>query len=260
MKDKLFLQKTISNLEKTSGILLIIISIVLTILSGFSINNSLCFVLGISFYTVGKIYLKLNRINQFLVNICILSGFSLAGFLCYQIYTNANDTSTFNEDIAIVLGSGIDGKEPTEMLKERLNKTIEYAEKNPNAIIIVSGGQGPDEEISEAEAMKRYLVKNNISKNRIIKEDKSRNTYENIKNSKEIIQNMNINNDSIVIISSKFHLYRAIKICETNDIKANKIGANILWYTLPGAMLRENISILKFFYIQKTSADKKIAS
>lgn len=78
--------------------------------------------------------------------------------------------------------------------------------KKSNAVIIVSGGQGPSEEISEAEAMRRYLQKQGVSENRIIKEEESTSTQENIKYSNAI---MHSENSKVIIVTSDYHMYRA---------------------------------------------------
>ena len=90
-------------------------------------------------------------------------------------------------------------------------KTIEiivdlcYTNKNIN--IIVSGGQGSDEVVTEALAMKNYLVKNGVSKDKIIMEDKATTTLENIIFSKKIITDKNLKG-KVLIVTSDYHLFR----------------------------------------------------
>lgn len=77
-------------------------------------------------------------------------------------------TATGTEDAIIILGAGLDGEEPNTILKERLDLALEYVQDKPDMMIIASGGQGEDELISEAEAMRRYLVDHGIAPERII--------------------------------------------------------------------------------------------
>lgn len=108
----------------------------------------------------------------------------------------------------IVLGCQVRGETPSSMLAYRLNAALEVLNANPETVCVVSGGQGRGEDISEAEAMRRYLLDNGISEERILKEDKSVSTRENIRFSAEILSEMGIT-DSVVIVTNDFHQYRA---------------------------------------------------
>ena len=112
----------------------------------------------------------------------------------------------------IVLGAGLDGYKVGKTLQSRLDKAIEYYRLNQNVKVIVSGGQGKDEMISEAEAMKRYLMENGVNENKIIKEDKSTTTLENIKFSKDILKYRKDENTKVLIVTNDFHLTRAMII------------------------------------------------
>ena len=98
------------------------------------------------------------------------------------------DTVTYKEDAVIVLGAGLRGENLSLILRNRLDAAVEYYNENPEAVIVVSGGQGPDEDIPEAEAMERYLYEQGVPLNKIIKEDKSTSTEENFKFSKELLE------------------------------------------------------------------------
>ena len=96
-------------------------------------------------------------------------------------------------------------------LKYRIELAKEYLEENPETKVIVSGGQGHGEKISEAEAMYRYLIKNGIAKERIQKEEASVNTEENIKNS---IKTGALEKKTVIIVSNDFHVHRAVGIAK----------------------------------------------
>lgn len=108
----------------------------------------------------------------------------------------------------IVLGCQVVGEEPSPMLRGRLNAALKVLNEYPEAVCAVSGGQGGGEDISEAEAMRRYLLDNGIAEERIIKEDKSVSTRENIRFSAEQLAEMGITDD-IIIVTNDFHQYRA---------------------------------------------------
>lgn len=121
-----------------------------------------------------------------------------------------------NGDYLIVLGAQVKGTTPSRALKNRLDTAIKYLEENEHTKVIVSGGQGTGEEISEAEAMSQYLLKAGIDGLRIIKEDKSRNTHENLLFSKAKITEPN---SRIIIVTNDFHVFRSIHIGKRLGLK-----------------------------------------
>lgn len=114
-------------------------------------------------------------------------------------------------EYVIVLGAQVKGRTISKALRYRLDVTVEYLKQYDNAKVIVSGGRGQGELISEAEAMSRYLLEHGIEKHRIIMEDNSVNTYENIEFSRRIIGDTK---ENTVIISNSFHIYRAVSIAK----------------------------------------------
>lgn len=121
-------------------------------------------------------------------------------------------TATPKPDLeyVVLLGAGLHGTQPSNPYRARIQKAAEYLIENEDTVLIASGGQGPDEAISEAECAKRILVEQyGIDEDRIILEDKSTDTEENLKNSLVIIGD----EDAYVgIISNGFHEYRAMSI------------------------------------------------
>lgn len=110
----------------------------------------------------------------------------------------------------IVLGAGVNGDEPSLSLLYRLEAAKKYLNDYPESKAIVSGGQGAGENISEAECMRRWLRDNGVSHERIIMEDKSTSTYENLRNSLEIINERGDDPSAkIAVLSQEYHLFRA---------------------------------------------------
>ena len=107
----------------------------------------------------------------------------------------------------LILGAKVNENGISKTLKLRLDKAIEYYNYNKDINIIVSGGQGKDEIMTEALAMKNYLVENNVDEEKIILEDKATTTLENIIFSKEIIEGLNLG-ARILIVTSDYHLFR----------------------------------------------------
>lgn len=150
-----------------------------------------------------------------------------------------------NADYVIVLGAQVKGTSPSYNLKRRLDVAYEYLEKNPETKVILSGGQGKGEDITEAQAMSTYLEEKGISKDRMLLENQSVNTYENIKYSKQLI---NSKKSSVIIVTNDFHVFRSVRIAKKQGIKyVQGLGATTHWYTVPNLYLREGFAVVKYF-------------
>ena len=111
----------------------------------------------------------------------------------------------------IVLGAQVRGRKITDSLKRRLDSALEYLKEHPDVHVIVSGGQGNDEEVTEAYAMAQYLERAGIDCRRIIQEDASVNTLENLKFSRKLIADVDT---PVGIVSNNFHVYRALRLAK----------------------------------------------
>ena len=131
---------------------------------------------------------------------------------CALILGYSPDDIPENPDLIIVLGCQVYGYTPGNLLRYRLETSIQTLDKYPEALCIVSGGQGPDETVPEALTMKKYLSDNKIDADRIYEEPKSSSTFENLLFSKEIISENSIKSENIIIITSEYHIPRAIMI------------------------------------------------
>ncbi len=137
-------------------------------------------------------------------------------------------TAPDNLEYIIVLGAGLRGTEPKNPLKTRISTAAEYLDENPETVAIASGGQGQDEQISEAECIRRKLTENyGIDNNRIILEEMSSDTEENLAFCLDIIGNPDT---SVGIVSNGFHEYRAMMIADHTGYKnAHPIPAKTLF-------------------------------
>lgn len=122
---------------------------------------------------------------------------------------NANSPAPDDLDYVIVLGAGLNGSRPSRPLQQRINTAYEYSMNHPDAILILSGGQGPDEAISEAECMRRELLSMGIPEERLIKEERSTSTEENIRYSYLILKDRGDEGAKIGVLTNSFHIYRA---------------------------------------------------
>jgi|LFRM01.1.fsa_nt_gb uncharacterized SAM-binding protein YcdF (DUF218 family) len=168
-----------------------------------------------------------------LVVVCFVWATVLSVIMIRNIRSEALQRST-----VIVLGCKVNGEEPSLALARRIDAAIEYLEKYPESVVIVSGGQGPDEGISEAEAMRRRMTVQGIAPERIFMEDQSTSTYENLTFSMQIMKDMNLRDDTI-IITEGYHLTRALYMAESLGMDAQGLSAKTVRWLLPTAWVRE---------------------
>ena len=157
----------------------------------------------------------------------------------------------YDRDYIIILGCSIrsDGS-PTPLLKGRIDSAVEFEKKQydktgKHAIFVPSGGQGSDEVLSEGEAMEKYLLSVGIPANQIAREDKSLNTYQNMKLSKKVIDTHSGESDSkIAFATTNYHVFRGYILAKKLGFKAKGIAAKTKLYFFPNAFLREFIGLI----------------
>lgn len=173
----------------------------------------------------------------------------LISFLTIQIFilSSTKDTTDKNVDFAVVLGAGLRDGKPSGTLAFRLLEAVEYFNTNPETIIIVSGGIGTGQEVSEAKVMKNFLIQNGVDKQNIVKETSATNTMENIKFSKKIMQDIGKKSPEIVIITSDFHLSRAKFLAKRQGLKPYGIAANTPISVRVNYFIREYFAVIKSF-------------
>jgi uncharacterized SAM-binding protein YcdF (DUF218 family) len=228
------------------GLLIFLMTIVGLFVGSFNFGFVIIFGISCGLVLYGLFFEKLSKIKWLTYGIFTLFTFFsvLALFLAYYGRT---DNVTFSENAVVVLGAGIRGEHVTRHLSYRLDKAAEYSVKNPTAVIIVSGGRGPGENITEALAMERYLVSKGVSKDRIIKEEESTSTYENLLYSKKILDRFLNNPYIVVIITNSFHIFRATKTAEKLGLNVTHYHAKIEWYSVPLNYSRECMALILNF-------------
>ncbi len=156
----------------------------------------------------------------------ILAGAAVSAAALAFIVTGSRSDDASNADIAVIMGAGVHGEEPSQSLYDRLCAAREYLEENPDIKVIVSGGQGSGENITEAECMRRWLEDNGIAPERIIKEDKASSTAENAEFSMEIARSLT-GRDGITaaVITSDYHLARSKLYFEKEGAQALGVSA-----------------------------------
>lgn len=228
------------------GSLIVLYSFSMLVIMNYNIGISAFLILGFVFCLVGFFYNKNMAVFKVFFVIMVLLGMS---FTCICIYTTSygnSDNSSYQEDAIVVLGCGIRGERITPQLASRLDVAIDYYMSNEK-IIVVSGGMGPQENITEALAMEQYLIDRGIPKDKILKEEMSTSTYTNLVNSKEILDCYFDSYYDVVIVTSNYHVYRTQKIANDIGLSSTHIHANIKWYEYPIRCFRENVAIIKYW-------------
>ena len=205
------------------------------------------------------------------IKISIIIFIFLFFFVQYFIIKEyINDRKAVNEnkkvDYVIILGARVKGEKPAKSLMERIKAATKYLKKNPEVKVIATGGQGKNEDIAEGLAIKRELLKNGISADRIILEDKSKNTVENFRFSLEKIRNSengkNKNSENngnrkikVLIVTNDYHIFRSKNIArkvgfDNENYEIYGLPAKTPLISIPKSYFREFLSNVNYFIFQ----------
>lgn len=176
-------------------------------------------------------------------------GLSVAISLFGLLLSGTMHTPTGNEGTVLVLGCQVKGNSPSLILSRRIDAAYDYLKKHPDTVCIASGGEGNDENISEALCIKNELVKRGIDENRIIVEDKSVDTDTNLKYSKDIIENNRLSKD-VVIVTDNFHQFRASLYSKRYELNSSACSSHAPISLQIPAWIREMIGLVKYLIIK----------
>lgn len=192
--------------------------------------------------------LKLKRIIAVLLTAAVIQ------FAAIELLLVANSNAVYDNETEylVILGAGLNGETVSLSLYNRLMAGIEYLEKYPDAKVVVSGGQGPYETITEAEAMRRFLVSRGINENRIWLEDLSTSTMENFKFSKRVIEEKSGSSVSeITFITNSFHILRSKMLASRNGLRAHAISCKTPNQVIVQMYIREYFALIKSIVIDR---------
>ncbi|EAZ86634.1 YdcF family protein [Lysinibacillus sp. FSL M8-0216] len=183
------------------------------------------------------------RVGVVLIFIAIVLYIWLGKEIERGVEANADGSANY----MIILGAKVKpGGVPSLSLKSRLEEAVPYLVKYPQVKVIVSGGQGPDEDRTESSVMRDYLEQNGIDATRIIEEDQSTSTYENLVFSKELIPK---ETKKITIVSNDFHLKRAKYLAESLDFEVDVVSAKTPKSVEAKLKIRERAALLKTYIV-----------
>lgn len=197
----------------------------------------------------------MNNFKKYIKNsIKILLSLFIISFIIIQalIINEANKVYKQHVDYVIVLGARLYGDRPSPTLINRLDSASDYLNDYKDVKVIVSGGQGPNETVSEASAMASYLENQGISKSQIIIEDKSTSTFENLKFSLDKIKAIDNNNDiKVLIMTNDYHILRSKMLAKRLNLTAYGLASKTPQSTIIKAYTREYFAIIKSFVFDK---------
>lgn len=195
--------------------------------------------------------LKLPELLRYVIFTVFTAGFCLFLVLEGAIIYHSTRRADPGVDYLIVLGAQVRGTTVSKSLKRRLDTASDYLLENKETRVIVSGGQGSGEDISEAEAMYRYLVTKGIAADRILKEDQSTNTEENIRYSRKL---MDSETATVAVVTNGFHVFRSTGIAKKQGlVQIQGLAAPSDPILTVNYYIREAVGVLKDFVIGNLS-------
>lgn len=147
-----------------------------------------------------------------------------------QAWAGGDPAAAAQADYAVVLGAKVNGSTPSRALRARLDKALEFMSANPDAPVVVCGGQGKDESMTEAQAMYAYLEAHGADMSRVYQEDRSTTTRENLQNAKRLMEELGMAEGTVCVITSEFHLCRAQFIARSIGLTVCGLGSRTTPY------------------------------
>jgi uncharacterized SAM-binding protein YcdF (DUF218 family) len=230
------------------GAILVLDTIVVSMLSNFNLGVILPAILGVPLLLLGVFMHHTDHgflafVKWFLLG-CYALGTVYLIVLGVFMGTAAKRADKVDADALIVLGAAVHGDRVTWVLSNRLDTAADYLEAHPDALCVVTGGQGDGESVSEASAMQKYLVeRKGIDPARILVEDRATSTLENFRFSKVLIEQKLGKDARIAFVTTDFHVFRAGRVAKKAGLDAVGIAAPDVWYIKFNNFLRECVGI-----------------
>lgn len=198
---------------------------------------------------------RLNRwIKVLIALLCagVLMFSALLGAVLYGSYDHVRG----DPGVMVILGCQVKSWGPSILLQDRLDTALEYWEEHPDITIVVSGGQGPDEHISEAQAMYDYLVEQGVDEEQILLEDQSHNTVQNLSCSIKLLAEEGFDTtDDMIVVSNGFHLTRVRmlweRVCGTDDNLSTLAAPSSHVPSRLKMYIREPLALVKSFVFDR---------
>ncbi len=206
--------------------------------------------LGCLLGVYGFLYLRKARKLRRILTACLCLGLVAAVITLGFVWHGSLCDPEADCDYLVVLGAGVRGTMPSLTLRERIDAAYTYLTTHPHAVCVVSGGQGPGEDISEAACMYRELVDMGIDPDRIWQEDQSTSTLENLTFTLALIEEKTgAKPEELAIVSSEYHLFRAGCMAQSLGITARGVPAQTAWASLRVNYFLREIAAVWYYLI-----------
>lgn len=215
----------------------------LAVTANLTLGTAMVAVLGLGLLAGGIWFSRLRR-HRAIGAAAVLVVVAITGLSSFLASYGSVDDARYDENAVIVLGAAVHGRELSNTLVGRLAVAVGYHQRSPSALIVVSGGQGPQEDIPEAVAMRQYLLDNGVPDDHIIVEDRSTSTEENFVNSRGLLDQRLTPGYRVAFITDEFHVYRAERIAEAAGLPATHVSSRTPWYFWPANYLRESAAVV----------------
>lgn len=232
-------------MKKSNILILVLVGIGLILNFVFSGHDFIAYTLYLIAFLI-FIFKFIGKIAKLIISVLLILGIGYFVFLELPIIQASNGDVDFEAEYIIVLGAAVHGDTPSLSLTERMDAAFDYLAEHPDCIAVVSGGQGENENMSEAEAMRIYLEEKGIAPERIIKEDRSTSTRENLEFSFDIIRERGGDPESSAVVTSEYHIYRAQLIAHSMGVDIHGIPAETTHITVRvNYFIREVFGVFK---------------
>ena len=213
-------------------------------------NNNTIFLAGITIAlgVYGWFYERLKKMRWLTITIAAVFV-SIVSFSTFLAIYGRRNTADYTEDVVLVLGGGVRQGEVRPTLQMRLDRALAYHRRNPEAIIVVTGGIGYSQEYSEAEVMARYLIAHGVPARQILLEEAAYSTHTNMTFSRQILDAHFDSPPRVVIVTSDFHMFRSARFASMVGIDAVVYPANTPWLGAPFYYVREVAAVIKMWVI-----------
>ena len=231
--------------------LLVLLAFGLMAVPGFQFSIVLCFAFAsvcVLFHYFLRCPTPLTMVISRILCVILALGAVAAAVTAGFIVRAAHPAELPGYDYIVVLGAGVRGTVPSLSLRERINAAYDYLSANPNTVAILSGGQGPGEDITEAACMYRELTGMGIDGSRLILEEHSTSTMENLQFSLDAAEKATGSRPGkLGIVSSEYHIFRATQFAKRLGLEAGGIPARTTWFALRlNYYLREIAAVWKY--------------
>jgi len=156
----------------------------------------------------------------------------------------SSDNVDYHEDAVIVLGAAVHGTTLSSTLQARLDTALAYHKQNPLAWIVVTGGQGAQEDIAEANAAATYLLSQGVSDGQILRDELSTSTEENFAFAKRLLDGQLGSSYRVAFVTDDFHVFRAERTARSAGLAATHLSCHSPWYFWSANYARETVVAL----------------